>query len=58
MSRIQILYEDAEALVIDCHDPDAGLGQLRADVLVAGSSSFAGGPARYAGNIAALRGLG
>ena len=26
-----------------------------ADVLVAGSSSFAGGPARYAGNIAALR---
>ncbi len=29
-----------------------------ADVLVAGSSSFAGGPARYAGNIAALRGLG
>jgi ribulose-phosphate 3-epimerase len=28
-----------------------------ADVLVAGSSSFAGGPARYAGNIAALRGL-
>ena len=27
-----------------------------ADVLVAGSSSFAGGPARYAGNIAALRG--
>ena len=29
-----------------------------ADVLVAGSSSFAGGPARDAGNIAALRGLG
>jgi len=29
-----------------------------ADVLVAGSSSFAGGPARYAGNIAALRGQG
>ena len=29
-----------------------------ADVLVAGSSSFLGGPARYAGNIAALRGLG
>jgi ribulose-phosphate 3-epimerase len=29
-----------------------------ADVLVAGSSSFAGGPERYAGNIAALRGLG
>ena len=29
-----------------------------ADVLVAGSSSFAGGPARYAGNIAALRGGG
>jgi len=29
-----------------------------ADVLVAGSSSFAGGPARYAGNIAALRGRG
>ena len=29
-----------------------------ADVLVAGSSSFAGGPARYAGNIAALRGAG
>ena len=29
-----------------------------ADVLVAGSSSFAGGPARYAGNIAALRGSG
>jgi len=29
-----------------------------ADVLVAGSSSFAGGPARYAGNISALRGLG
>jgi len=29
-----------------------------ADVLVAGSSSFAGGPARYAGNIAALRGEG
>ena len=29
-----------------------------ADVLVAGSSSFAGGPARYAGNIAALRGTG
>jgi ribulose-phosphate 3-epimerase len=29
-----------------------------ADVLVAGSSTFAGGPARYAGNIAALRGLG
>ena len=27
-----------------------------ADVLVAGSSSFAGGPDRYAGNIAALRG--
>ena len=27
-----------------------------ADVLVAGTSSFAGGPARYAGNIAALRG--
>jgi ribulose-phosphate 3-epimerase len=26
-----------------------------ADVLVAGSSSFAGGPARYTGNIAALR---
>ena len=26
-----------------------------ADVLVAGSSSFAGGPARYAGNITALR---
>jgi len=27
-----------------------------ADVLVAGSSSFAGGPERYAANIAALRG--
>ena len=27
-----------------------------ADVLVAGSASFAGGPARYAGNIAALKG--
>jgi len=29
-----------------------------ADVLVAGSASFAGGPDRYADNIAALRGLG
>jgi ribulose-phosphate 3-epimerase len=29
-----------------------------ADVLVAGSASFAGGPARYADNIAALRGAG
>src|SRR5688500_7528175 len=29
-----------------------------ADVLVAGSATFAGGPERYAGNIAALRGQG
>ncbi|MFA9200516.1 MAG: ribulose-phosphate 3-epimerase [Cypionkella sp.] len=29
-----------------------------ADVLVAGSASFAGGPERYAANLAALRGLG
>ena len=35
------------------HCADAG-----ADVLVAGSATFAGGPACYAANIAALRGLG
>jgi len=29
-----------------------------ADVLVAGSATFAGGPPRYAGNIAALKGMG
>ena len=29
-----------------------------ADVLVAGSATFAGGPERYAANIAALRGAG
>ena len=29
-----------------------------ADVLVAGSATFTGGPERYAANIAALRGLG
>ena len=33
-----------------------GLAQAGADVLVAGSATFKGGPDRYADNIAALKG--